>query len=215
MNKEWSDKNKLMQSLLKKNTFSEGIEELIELRGMLMKEILSWRNLSNDAFSAIPYINADGYHSKTVSYSLWHIFRIEDIVVNSLIREKEEVLFAGDYQKKMNASITTTGNELKGMAIADFSRTLDMDVLFEYIQKVKKNTDEWLQTLDFTSLKKSFNEADKERLRKLKVVSNNEDAAWLVDYWCDKVIKGLIKMPLSRHWIMHIEGALRIIKKIG
>lgn len=215
MNKEWSDKNKLMQSLLKKNTFSEGIEELIELRGMLMKEILSWRNLSNDAFSAIPYINADGYHSKTVSYSLWHIFRIEDIVVNSLIREKEEVLFAGDYQKKMNASITTTGNELKGMAIADFSRTLDMDVLFEYIQKVKKNTDEWLQTLDFTSLKKSFNEADKERLRKLKVVSNNEDAAWLVDYWCDKDIKGLIKMPLSRHWIMHIEGALRIIKKIG
>lgn len=215
MNKEWSDKNKLMQSLLKKNTFSEGIAELIELRNMLMQEILSWRNLPNDAFCAIPYINADGYHSKTVAYSLWHIFRIEDIVVNSLIREKEELLFAGDYKKKMNASITTTGNELKGMEIADFSRKLDMDVLYDYIQKVKITTDEWLRTLDFTSLKKSFDEADKERLRKLEVVSNAEDAAWLVDYWCDKDIKGLIKMPLSRHWIMHIEGALRIIKKIG
>lgn len=33
-----------------------------------------------------PYLNAEGDYSKTIAYSLWHIFRIEDIVVNSLIR---------------------------------------------------------------------------------------------------------------------------------
>lgn len=215
MNKEWSEKNKLMQAVLKKNTFSEGIAELIELRSILMNEILSWRSLPSDTFSAIPYINAEGYHSKTVAYSLWHIFRIEDIVVNSLIRKNEEILFSGDYVEKMKATITTTGNELKGMEIAEFSKTLDIGALYEYIKNVKDSTDEWLQTLDYESMKKSFDEEDKERLRKLDVVSNDEEAIWLIDYWCSKDIKGLIKMPLSRHWIMHIEAALRIIKKVS
>ena len=215
MNKEWSERNKSMQSLLKKNTFSDGIAELIELRSILMNEIRSWRSLPSDTFSAIPYINAEGYHSKTVAYSIWHIFRIEDIVVNSLIRENEEVLFSGDYVKKMKATIITTGNELKGMEIAEFSKKLDIDVLYAYIEKVKESTDEWIQTLGYESLKKSFDDEDKERIRKLDVVSNDEDAIWLIDYWCSKDIKGLIKMPLSRHWIMHIEAALRIIKKVA
>ena len=152
---------------------------------------------------------------QTVAYSIWHIFRIEDIVVNSLIRENEEVLFSGDYVKKMKATIITTGNELKGMEIAEFSKKLDIDVLYAYIEKVKESTDEWIQTLSYESLKKSFDDEDKERIRKLDVVSNDEDAIWLIDYWCSKDIKGLIKMPLSRHWIMHIEAALRIIKKVA
>ena len=60
----------------------------------------------------------------------------------------------------------------------------------------------------------AFDDEDKERIRKLDVVSNDEDAIWLIDYWCSKDIKGLIKMPLSRHWIMHIEAANRIKEKI-
>ncbi len=35
-----------------------------------------------------------------------------------------------------------------------------------------------------------------------------------IDYWCNKDIRGLIQMPFSRHWIMHIEACLRIKKKI-
>lgn len=27
----------------------------------------------------------DGYHSKTLGYSIWHIFRIEDIVVHEMM----------------------------------------------------------------------------------------------------------------------------------
>ena len=39
MNREWSDKNKLAQSKLKKATFQDGINEFVELREMLMQEI--------------------------------------------------------------------------------------------------------------------------------------------------------------------------------
>lgn len=214
MNKEWAEKNKSMQSLLKKSTFAEGINELINLRNMLMEEILSWKTLSKEDFCAMPFKNSEGYHSKTVAYSLWHIFRIEDIVVNSLIKKEEQILFAGSYAEKMNASIITTGNELKGSEIAEFSQKLDIEILYQYIMEVKACTDAWLRTLDYSMLKGKFTESDKQYLESLGVVGNDKEAIWLIDYWCSKDIKGLIKMPLSRHWIMHMEASLRIIKKI-
>lgn len=203
-----------MQSLLKKDTFADGISELLELRRILMKEIISWKELTKEDFCAIPFINAKGYHSKTIAYSLWHIFRIEDIVVNSLICGEDEVLFRGSYALKMNSPIITTGNELKGTEIAEFSQKLEIDILYQYIEAVMEKTNDWLLSIEYSSLKKGFYESDKERLRKLAVVSNDEDAIWLIDYWCDKDIKGLIKMPLSRHWIMHVEAALRIKNKL-
>lgn len=214
MNKEWSERNKKMQSLLKKSTFADGIQELIDLRNILMQEINSWKELPKEYFFANPFINADGYHSKTIAYSLWHIFRIEDIVVHSLIQKDEEILLADSFHKKMNTSIITTGNELSGTEISDFSKALDIDVLYQYIQKVKSSTDKWLTTIDYDMLKTKFNEDDKSYINGLNVVSNDEKAIWLIDYWCNKDIKGLLKMPLSRHWIMHIEGSLRIIKKL-
>jgi len=215
MNTEWADKNKEMQSLLKKNTFSEGIESLIELRNMLFEEILSWRNiLTDDEFCKIPFINSNGYHSKTVAYSIWHIIRIEDIVVNSLILNREEILFSGDFVRKTNSPVITTGNEFVKQEIADFSKTLDINALYEYSASVKKATDEWLGSITYADLKTKFTDEDRENLKALGVVSDSEEASWLIDYWCGKDIKGLIQMPLSRHWIMHIEASKRIIDKI-
>lgn len=213
VNKAWSDQNKRMQSLLKKATFADGIRELISLRDTLMQEMLSWKELAPTDFSAIPFLNAEGYHSKTVAYSLWHIFRIEDIVVNTLIRQKEQILFSGDFAQKMHASILTTGNELQGMEIAEFSEALDIEMLYRYIQAVKQSTDDWLRTLDYSDLKRRFSDADKARLEASGTVSRDEHAAWLIDYWCSKDIKGLLQMPLSRHWIMHTEAAIRILNK--
>ena len=215
MNREWSDKNKLAQSKLKKASFQDGINVFLELREMLMQEMLSWKQeLSLEDYCAIPFINTDGYHSKTVAYSIWHIIRIEDIVVNSLIREKNEILFENNFDKIIGADIITTGNELKKQEIAEFSKTLDIEALYEYALAVKSSSDEWLKSLQYEETKKKFADDDKKRLVKLGVVSNEENAVWLIDYWCNKDILGLIKMPLSRHWIMHIEAANRIIEKI-
>jgi hypothetical protein len=56
-----------------------------------------------------------------------------------------------------------------------------------------------------------------ERRKALEIsnsVSKDENAVWLIDYWCGKDIRGLIQMPFSRHWIMHTEAAIRIKNKI-
>lgn len=216
MNKAWSDKNKEFQKLIsKKTTFKDGIEILLELRETLFEQITQIvKDCPNDAFWQMPFLGADGYHSKTLSYSIWHIFRIEDIVLHTLILNDIQILESGDWQKKIGADIITTGNELVGQQIADFSKKLDVKVLYEYAKAVKESTDEYLKVLDSDSLKKKFSDSDKKRVSSCGGVSSDEKAFWLIDYWCGKDVAGLLKMPFSRHWIMHIEAMLRIKNKI-
>lgn len=216
MNKEWSELNKVMQTQIKKkDTYEMGIDTLLDLRNQLMKTLTSFKNeLSREEFNAIPFINADGYHSKTIAYSIWHIFRIEDIVAHTLICEDEQIFFAGNYQDRVNSPIITTGNELVKQQIADFSKQLNLNELYSYIFEVKESTEKIIKDLSYAELKRKVLEERKEYLKSLNVVSDDEKAIWLIDYWCGKDIRGLIQMPLSRHWIMHIEASLRIRDKI-
>lgn len=217
MNKEWSELNKTVQEQLKREaTFSDGIESVLLLRQKLMEELYCMKQeLRRDEFNVIPFLNADGYHSKTIAYSIWHIFRIEDIVAHTLIRKDSQIFFANGYQEKIGSPIVTTGNELTGQQIADFSALLDLERLYEYSGEVKQSTEKILKELSYRELKRKFTDADKEELKALGVVSTDEKAFWLIDYWCGKDIRGLIQMPFSRHWIMHIEASLRIKNKLS
>ena len=80
MNKEWSELNKTMQAQIKKkDTYKRGIDTLLTLRSQLIQTLVSFKEeLCREDFNSIPFINADGYHSKTIAYSIWHIFRIEE-----------------------------------------------------------------------------------------------------------------------------------------
>ncbi len=216
MNKEWSELNKTMQTQIKKkDTYEAGIGTLFILRNQLMQTIISFKEeLCRDDFDAIPFINSDGYHSKTIAYSIWHIFRIEDIVAHTVISGDEQVFFAGNYQERINSSIITTGNELKKNDIADFSKQLDLKELYSYILEVRESTERIVGRLSYDDLKRKISKERKEYLKSLNVVSTDENAIWLIDYWCNKDVRGLIQMPFSRHWIMHIEACLRIKNKL-
>ena len=216
MNKEWSEKNKKMQSLIgKEATFREGIDILIELREDLFRQITSIVNTyPPEAFCQMPFAKAEGYHSKTLAYSMWHIFRIEDIVAHTVIMRDSQVLFTEDFFERTNSPIVTTGNELTGEAIAVFSKQLDIKAVCDYCAAVKDSTDGMLKKLEYRDLKRKFTDEDKKRVIDSHSVSTDEAAAWLIDYWCGKDIGGLIKMPFSRHWIMHIEAMCRIKNKL-
>ena len=78
MDREWSEKNKEIQRLLgKESTYTDGIQKLIAFRGDLFGQITQIVDTFPEcAFSQMPYAGADGYHSKTLGYSIWHIFRM-------------------------------------------------------------------------------------------------------------------------------------------
>ncbi len=103
-----------MQMQLKsRDSFCDGIMTLLLLREKLIGQIAEFeKTLTKEQMCAIPFINVAGYHSKTIAYSLYHIFWIKGIVAHSVIAKDEQIFFAGNYKKRMHSLIITTGNEL-------------------------------------------------------------------------------------------------------
>lgn len=167
MNRIWSELNKTMQTQIKKkDTCKAGIDTLFDLRNQLMETLTTFNEeLNREDFDAIPFINTDGYHSKTIAYSIWHIFRIEDIVAHTLISENEQVFFSGNYQERINSPIITTGNELVKEQIAAFSKRLNLQELYSYIFEVKDSTEKIIGSLSYDELKKKISEERKKYLK--------------------------------------------------
>lgn len=216
MDKEWSEKNKKMQTLIAKDeTFAEGIKVLLELRSSLFEQITSIvKTFPPLAFYQLPFVQGEGNHNATLAWSLWHLFRIEDIVAHTLILQDSQVLFENNWLEKTNSQIITTGNELDGEEIIKFSKKLNINAVYEYCKAVMNSTNEFLKRLQFSDLKQKFSAEDKERLIASECVSADDSASWLIDFWFGKNVKGLIQMPFSRHWIMHVEAMRRIKNKL-
>ena len=121
-----------------------------------------------------------------------------------------QILFTDLYEQRIHAPVITTGNELDSEKIVAFSKEVDADELLAYAKAVMESTNAFLPKLSYDDMKRKFTDADKERLVDSKCVSTDENAVWLIDYWCSKDVRGLLKMPFCRHWIMHIEAMLRI-----
>ena len=183
MNEDWSQKNKQIQKLLSKEaTFDEAIGKLLEFRNELFQQI-TWivEGYPEKAFYQVPFAGVKGYHNKTLAYSIWHIFRIEDIVAHEMIAEDEQILFREKFLKKTVSPIITTGNELEGKDIAEFSEKLKVQELYLYAKAVKDSTDQLLLQLRYKDLKRKFNEDTKQNLKESNCVSEDENAFWLID----------------------------------
>ena len=212
MNKAWSELKKKMQyELKKKETFSDGINSLLLLRNEMFKIVESFfSQLHTEDFSILPFPKSKGNDNVTIAWSIYHLFRIEDIVCNSLIKDVPQIFFSGDFEKRLNTSIITTGNELSNQQMIDFSKALNIQELFSYAKEVKLASDKMISELTPTSLKTKIDTEKKSKLQEMNVVSTDETAFWLIDYWCNKDFRGLLQMPFSRHWIMHIETCIKI-----
>ena len=84
MNKELSTSQKnAICALSKKNSFDEGINQLIFFRTSLLND---WIHLvtscNKEELSLMPFINKQGFENKTIMYSLYYVIRIEDFVIN-------------------------------------------------------------------------------------------------------------------------------------
>lgn len=206
---------KIKDEISNENTFHSGIKDLLLLRKQLFDILLQFKTeLCRDDFNAMPFIGEDGFHSKTIAYSIWHIFRIEDIVSHTLISGDDQIFFVGNFQERIGSPILTTGNELIEHQIADFSKSLDLDELYKYALSVKTITDWIIENMTFADMSRKIQNSDRMRLESLNVVSQSDNAHWLIDYWCGEDLRGLILMPFSEHWMAHIYACMLIRDKI-
>ena len=216
MNKDWSDKNKEMQKLISKEaTFKKGIEVLIELRKDIFAQITHIAmDYPEEAFSQMPFGGGDGNHNATLAFSIWHTFRIEDIVAHEMIAGDSQIFFKEDFSKAIHSPIITTANEIPDDKMEEFSKKLDIKELYRYAEAVMESSNQMLMNLEYSDLKRKFGDDMILKLKKTGCVSEDEKSAWLIDYWCSKDVLGLIMMPFSRHWIMHVEAMQRIKNKL-
>jgi len=197
-------------NIKRKSSFELGKQKLLELRDELMSiydYVLTACN--NEDFVKMPLAT-----DKTIAYYLYHLTRIEDITSNTLIAATEQIFFTKNYDKLLNSPIITTGNEISRDKLVEFSTMLDINQLRNYTTDVLTNTNNIIKDMSYEESKTKVSDERKTELLKLHTVSDDENAFWLVDYWCNKTFAGLLLMPFSRHQMLHLDGCLRIINKI-
>ena len=133
MNLSWSELNKNIQTeLKKKETFSQGINSLIFLRNEIFTVVENlFSDLSQNDFSLLPFPKSKGNDNATIAWSIFHLFRIEDIVCNSLIKNQQQIFFQNEYDKRLNSKIITTGNEFTNEQMIKFSKELNIKELYD------------------------------------------------------------------------------------
>jgi hypothetical protein len=148
----------------------------------------------------------------SILWDIWHITRIEDIVSNIIMGNKETV-FNDEIQAKLNIKIKDTGNAMTHSEMELLNKNINIKELNGYRVKVGKSTQKIIESLEFTDMKRK---AKKEQIEKIKQnggVIDDPKSIWLLDFWGKKNILGLIMMPITRHQIVHLNDCFKIKQK--
>ncbi|MDE7400089.1 MAG: hypothetical protein K2N06_11265 [Oscillospiraceae bacterium] len=145
-----------------------------------------------------------------MAWHLWHIYRIEDLVSNLLIAEKEQV-FNADWQSRIGASITDTGNALESAEAKKFCAGLNVVELKQYMFKVGKNTRKIIANLTLPQVKNMAHEENVMEILRVGGVTTDFRSVWLLIYWGRLTVGGMILTPLTDHHMYHLPPCLDVI----
>lgn len=162
-----------------------------------------FNDLSTDEYAVMPTAK-----DETIAWALWHIARIEDLTMGMLVAEQGQ-LFDQEWKERMRASITDTGNALTDSEIIGLSRELDMEELLQYRNCVGRRTREIVTNLTPDDMKRRVSPVQLEQILKEGGVTKQEESLWLLDYWGQKDVAGLLLMPPTRHVILHLNDCCR------
>jgi hypothetical protein len=216
--KEWNEKqSKLKEFFTTEKTFDEGIELLLEMHSLLHDK-KTYKNIGETYYNALwddlkeETCKIISSKETSILWNIWHITRIEDIVSNILIGDKEEIL-NNEIQTNLNIKIKDTGNAMTYSEIELFNNNIKIKALNEYRSKVGKQTTKIIKNLKYTDMKKKVKKEQLEKIKQNGGVLDTKNSIWLLDFWGKKNIFGLIMMPITRHQIVHLNDCLIIKKK--
>jgi hypothetical protein len=216
----WGLKQKLLRDiLLDRDKFNEAIALCLEQHAMIHSSGLSqldrvtfedelWSDLDEKNFRTMPTPQ-----DETIAWNLWHLTRIEDIAMNILIKGEMQVINEFNWLDLLNISVCDTGNAMTDEEIIDLSSKINMQELRRYRMTVGRRTQEIIQSLLPTDLKKKMKPDRLQRILDEGGVLNVEGANWLIDFWGKKNVAGILLMPITRHQMVHMNESMRLKKK--
>jgi hypothetical protein len=215
---DWTIKqNNLKILLAKEETFDNGIKLLLEMHSLLHdKKVYNnndetiynklWENLKEETCKIM------SYKETSILWDIWHITRIEDIVSNILIGNKETI-FNKKIQTKLGIKIKDTGNAMTYSEIELFNRNINIEELKEYRIKVGKSTKKIIESLKFSDTKRKMEKEQLEKIKQNGGLIDDPKSIWLLDYWGRKNVSGLIMVPITRHQTMHLNDSFNVKDK--
>ena len=218
VSKGWNENQKNLMGFLKnQKTFVKGINLLLEMHSLLHdKKIYKtttetfydnlWKNMKEETCKII------SDKETSILWNIWHITRIEDIISNIIIGNKETI-FNNKIQEKLNIKIKDTGNAMTRSEIESFNKNINIKELNGYRVKVGKSTQKIIETLEFTDIKRKVKKEQLEKIKQNNGVTDDPKSIWLLDFWGKKNILGLIMMPITRHQIVHLNDCFKIKQK--
>ena len=202
--KLFSDNQKKWTSLIcQEETFVEGKNILLENHSLVHdKKVykadydtiydLLWENLKLETCKIMPQ------KGPSILWCIWHTTRIEDLISNLLIRNKETI-FNKEIQTQLNIKISDVGNSMTNSEMELLNNNIDIRALKEYRIKVGKSTKKILESLNFNDLKIKVKPEQLNKITQIGGVIDDPNSIWLLDYWGNKNILGLLKVPITSH----------------
>lgn len=140
-------------------------------------------------------------------WQFWHTYRIEDLVSNILMANQNQI-FNAEWQEKIGANITDTGNALEFDEAVAFGKEINVHALRDYMITVGKNTRCILENLTLEQIQSMVPEEWVMRILEEGGVTTDFRSVWLLVFWGRLTIGGMILIPMTDHHMMHLPPCL-------
>lgn len=110
------------------------------VRGIFDKDILP--NVPLERIGERP-----GNATNSIAWVIWHLARLEDLVVNTFAQGKAQVLTSDDWMSRLGLDEARIGNSMGDEEISEFGDKIDHQALLDYWSAVAARTVAWVETL--------------------------------------------------------------------
>jgi hypothetical protein len=215
----WSDQQQHFRRLLLHSPrHTQAIDAFLEQHAMLHTASLApgsrWSfqdeisaDLTEEQLRQVP---SSRLHS--IAWLLWHIARTEDVIINLLLTNTDQLLYADHWFEHLAIPTRDIGTEMSASDIAALSAQIDIAALRAYRIAVGQRTREIVQEVTAGELRQSV---EAERIERVKAEGALVPVAYgVAEYWGRHTKGNLLLIPATRHSFTHLNEAGRVRQKL-
>lgn len=150
--------------------------------------------------------------SNSIAWLMWHLARVEDVTINTLVRGIEQVLTRENWQNRLGFADHRVGTGFQDAEVEEFNRTINVDALAAYWNAVRTATAAWLADVPLEAFE-VVPDLDA-RLSSVPEIVTGE-GRWLLDFWRGRPATYFVMFSVINHGYMHLGEMMAIRGRLG
>ena len=148
----------------------------------------------------------------SIAWLLWHITRIEDMTINTLMLDQAQV-WTHEWAGKLVFPLSDCGAGMEAQDVADFSAQISVRALLDYRAAVGRRTRETLPRLNADLAKEIVPTSRVQSLVDEGAISSR--ANWLFEFYTKRPRGFFLTRTATSHNFIHLKEAGRVAKKLA